>query len=177
MRFLKKILIGLVSLIVLLCGVAYLLPRHVHVERTVSIGAPPEAIFPYVNSLQKSAHWSPWLGIDPNISLTYEGPEEGVGNKLTWSSDHPDVGSGQQEITASTLNQSVESSLDFGDMGTAVASFQLDPEQNSTRVTWSLVADMGTNPIGRWMGLMMDKWVGADYEKGLNNLKVLIEKP
>jgi hypothetical protein len=25
------------------------------------------------------------------------------------------------------------------------------------------------------MGLMMDKWVGGDYEKGLSNLKALVE--
>jgi hypothetical protein len=34
---------------------------------------------------------------------------------------------------------------------------------------------MGVNPVGRWMGLMMDRWVGADYERGLANLKALVE--
>ena len=27
----------------------------------------------------------------------------------------------------------------------------------------------------RWMGLMMDNWVGGDYERGLVNLKELVE--
>ena len=27
----------------------------------------------------------------------------------------------------------------------------------------------------RWMGLMMDGWVGPDYEKGLQNLRKLVE--
>ncbi|MCX8952648.1 hypothetical protein OU790_04290 [Ruegeria sp. NA] len=36
-------------------------------------------------------------------------------------------------------------------------------------------SDLGLNPMSRWMELMMDKWVGGDYERGLNNLKVLIE--
>jgi hypothetical protein len=42
-------------------------------------------------------------------------------------------------------------------------------------VTWMLDTDMGAGPIGRWMGLMMDKWVGGDYETGLQNLKSLVE--
>src|SRR5690606_16939708 len=42
-------------------------------------------------------------------------------------------------------------------------------------VTWSMQADMGNNPIGRWMGLMMDSIVGADYETGLASLKKLVE--
>jgi len=33
------------------------------------------------------------------------------------------------------------------------------------------------NPMGRWMGLMMDGWVGPDYETGLSNLKSLVEGP
>ena len=34
---------------------------------------------------------------------------------------------------------------------------------------------MGARPAGRWLGLMMDNWVGADYERGLSNLKALVE--
>ena len=35
--------------------------------------------------------------------------------------------------------------------------------------------DMGKNPIGKFFGLMMDKMVGPDFERGLNNLKSLCE--
>eukprot|EP01023_Acetabularia_acetabulum_P038207 TRINITY_DN36513_c1_g1_i1.p2 TRINITY_DN36513_c1_g1~~TRINITY_DN36513_c1_g1_i1.p2 ORF type:complete len:157 (-),score=35.49 TRINITY_DN36513_c1_g1_i1:16-486(-) len=35
---------------------------------------------------------------------------------------------------------------------------------------------MGSGPMGRWMGLMMDRWVGADYEQGLQNLKAVVEQ-
>ena len=167
MRILRNLLIGLVVLALALVAVAYILPREVPVERSIVIDAPPEAIFPYVNSLQRSAEWSPWLGIDPDVQLTYAGPEEGVDNMLAWTSDHPQVGSGRQRITVSIPNERVESDLDFGDMGRAVATIALMPQGDQTQVTWGLIADMGLNPIGRWMGLMMDNWVGPDYERGL----------
>ena len=34
---------------------------------------------------------------------------------------------------------------------------------------------MGAGPVGRWFGLMMDRLIGLDYEKGLANLKTLAE--
>jgi hypothetical protein len=30
---------------------------------------------------------------------------------------------------------------------------------------------LGRNPVVRLMGFMFDKWIGADYERGLENLK------
>ena len=60
-------------------------------------------------------------------------------------------------------------------MGTARAAFTLEPSGTGTLVTWTLVADMGLNPVGRWMGLMMDRWVGTDYERGLINLRRVAE--
>lgn len=175
MRLLGRGIGILLGIVVALAAVAFLLPREVVVTRFAVINAPPSAVFPWVNSLQKTAEWSPWMGLDPDIQVTFEGPESGVGNVMAWVSAKPEVGSGRQEITVSTPETRVESALDFGDMGTAKASFDLVPEGTGTRVTWGLVSDMGNNPVGRYMGLMLDRWVGADYEKGLASLKAKVE--
>lgn len=175
MRILKWILgIVVVLGLVFLAG-GMLLPREVTVARSVEIDAPPEAVFPYVNSLKAGQEWSPWLSRDPDVELAYSGPDEGVGAVMTWASDQQDVGSGRQEIVASVPEERVETDLDFGPMGTAKATFLLEDAGGGTRVTWDLVADMGSGPVGRWMGLMMDGLVGADYEQGLSNLKALVE--
>lgn len=175
MGFVKRLLqIIFVLFIVFVVG-AFLLPREVEVSRTASIDAPPEAIFPYVNSMKATEEWSPWLGRDPEVQLTYSGPEAGVGNTLEWASEVPEVGSGSQVITASVDNERVETALDFGDMGTAVAHFDLVKSGASTDVTWGFKTDTGYNPMARWMGLMMDGWVGGDYETGLANLKTVVE--
>ncbi len=175
MVFLKRVLGVLAVVVVLLVAIAYLLPRQVEVTRSATIAAPPEQVFAHVSSLSKFSEWSPWGNLDPDMQVTFSGPEMGVGNKMEWSSDHPNVGNGVQEITAIVENERVESALDFGDMGTAIASFDLAKSGGGTEITWGLKSDMGNNPIGRWMGLMMDGWVGADYEKGLANLKEMIE--
>lgn len=175
MRVVRVLLIGVAALIAILVLVAYLLPREVTVMRQTVIEAPPESVFPWVSSLQKAAEWSPWMGLDPDLQVTYEGPPEGVGNKMSWVSQKSEVGSGTQEITASVPNEKVETALDFGDMGVAKAAILLSPEGNGTKVTWTLVSDMGMNPMGRYIGLMLDSWVGKDYEKGLANLKLKVE--
>lgn len=175
MQWMKRIFLGLILLVLMLIGISYLLPGKAEVARSITIDAPPQAVFPYVNSMQETEHWSPWLHRDPETKLAYFGPETGVGNTLKWASDHPQVGTGSQEIVESIQNQSVRTALDFGPMGTATAMFTLQPENGQTLVTWGFVSDLGLNPMSRWMGLMMDSWVGGDYERGLKNLKVLVE--
>ncbi len=175
MRILRNILIGLVVLIAALAAGAYLLPRNVIVEREITIDAAPEDVFPHINSLQAFSEWSPWSDRDPDMTVSYSGPETGVGNVMEWQSDQPDVGNGRQEIVAVSENEEVRTTLDFGAMGTAEAWWILADANGGTTVTWGLDADMGNNPMGRWMGLMMDGLVGADYDTGLANLKTLIE--
>ncbi|MDJ1008492.1 MAG: SRPBCC family protein [Paracoccaceae bacterium] len=175
MRILKWILGIVVVLALVFVAGGYLLPREVTVARSIEIDAPPGDVFPHVNSLKAGQEWSPWLERDPEVEVTFTGPDEGVGAGMAWSSEQPDVGIGSQEIVLSEPDRRVETALDFGQMGTAKAAFLLEEAGAGTRVTWDLVADMGAGPMGRWMGLMMDGWVGADYEQGLSNLKTLVE--
>lgn len=176
MRLLRNLVLGLIGLAVVLAAAAYLLPRQVSVARSVSIAAPPEKVFPYVNSLQKFTEWSPWAAKDPGMKVTHEGPAEGVGAKMTWASDNADVGTGTQEITESVPGERVVNRLEFGGMAPAGAYFDLEPEGEGTLVTWTVEMDMGMNPVGRWFGLMMDGMVGKDFDQGLGNLKALAEK-
>lgn len=175
MRFVKRAITFLFVIAVVFAAGGMLLPRNVNVTRSIQIDAPPEEVFPHVNSLKAAAEWSPWLALDPDVALTYEGPDEGVGAKLAWASDHPNVGTGSQEIIASDDNQRVETALDFGQMGTANATYVLEATSLGTQITWGLGVDMGFGPMGRWFGLMMDGQVGPDYETGLQNLKELVE--
>jgi effector-binding domain-containing protein len=175
MRILKKIVLFVVVLVVLLAGIGMLLPRSVHVERSTSIGAPPATVFALVNGYRLFNKWSPWFALDPEAQYSYEGPDFGAGAKMAWASAKKDVGSGSQKIVESRPNEMVRTELDFGDQGLATAQFNLSREGEGTTVTWGLDADMGAGPIGRWFGLMMDRMVGKDYEKGLAGLKTLAE--
>ncbi len=175
MRILKWLLGSFAVLIgVVLIG-GMLLPREITVERSAEINAPAAKIFPHVNSPEATQAWSPWLSLDPATQVSFGDVKAGEGARMEWASDHAQVGSGKMEVVESMENQYVVSALDFGDMGLAEARYDLAEEGGKTTVTWGLKVDMGSGPIRRWMGLMMDSWVGADYERGLANLKALVE--
>jgi hypothetical protein len=70
---LKTIAIVAVILIVALLIYAATKPDVFRVERSASIKAPPEKIFPLVNDLQSHAIWSPWEKKDPAMKRTYSG--------------------------------------------------------------------------------------------------------
>ncbi len=175
MKIIKRIIGAIVFIAIILTAIAFSLPRTVSVERSVAINATPDKIFPLVNNQKNGEQWSPWLARDPNMQVTYSGPDAGVGSKMEWASDNRNVGNGTATIVESVENQSIKTTLDFGSEGKADAWFSFVPQDQSTLVSWGFTTDMGINPIGRWMGLMMDKWVGGDYEQGLANLKVLVE--
>ncbi len=175
MKVIKRIFLSIFVLLLLLIAISFLLPREVSVARSTVIAAPPEAIFPYLDDLKRFNEWSPWAARDPDMQQRYEGPDSGVGQKVTWASEHPEVGSGSQEITESVANRRLRTALDFGGQGTAVASFDLQQEGSGTKITWGFTSDLGFNPIARYMGLMFDRWIGADYEAGLASLKQLVE--
>jgi carbon monoxide dehydrogenase subunit G len=175
MKTLKNIALVVLLLVVLLVLVSFMLPSQVHVERALTINAPPEKVFEQINTLKNWEKWSPWHKLDPNMKLEYEGAPAGVGAKYTWESQQRNVGSGSLAITQSTTNYLIQTAMDFGGQGQAKGTFKLEKEQAATKVTWSMDSDLGKSPIAKFFGLLMDKMVGPDFEKGLNNLKSVSE--
>jgi effector-binding domain-containing protein/uncharacterized protein YndB with AHSA1/START domain len=174
-KILKPILIGLLALIALLVLIGLLLPSAAHVERSVSIAAPPGAVYDIINDLRRFNEWSPWFEKDPKARYSFSGPESGVGSRLEWSSNDSSVGTGSQEIVESVPGQRVRTHLDFGSQGSGDAVFTIAPEAAGAKVIWGFDTDLGSNILGRYFGLAMDSIVGAEYEHGLAKLKALAE--
>jgi uncharacterized protein YndB with AHSA1/START domain len=171
-----KILKFIGAVIVVVLAVAYILPGKVQVERATVIKAPPSEVFALVNSFENFNDWSPWYERDPNGDYRVEGPPEGVGARMIWSSEKPDVGKGSQEIIESVPESLVRTKLDFGDMGDANAFFQLEARgEDSTHLVWGFRSDLGLNPVSRYFGLMFERWIGPDYEQGLAKPKSIAE--
>ena len=175
MSILKRLLLVLVLLVgaLVLCG--FLLPASTHVERSVSIARPPADVFAMLNSYRRFNEWSPWHGLDPNTTYVYEGPAEGVGAGMRWSSEQSNVGKGRQTIVESVTNEKIGTRLEFEGQNDALATFTLSAEGDGTRVVWSFETEHGKNPISRWFGLMLDRWVGGDFARGLAKLKTVLE--
>jgi hypothetical protein len=170
----RKILYAVFAIIAVLVVVGFVLPRQVHVERSIVVDRPPPAVFPYANSLRRFNEWSPWADIDPAAKITFDGPDSGVGSRMHWAGNKK-VGVGTDTIVESAENRHVGLELDFGPQGKATSTIELTPTGGGTRVRWTLDMDVGAGPVGRYVGLFMDRIIGPDYERGLAKLKHLAE--
>jgi uncharacterized protein YndB with AHSA1/START domain len=175
MKILKGLLVVVVALVALFLGVGLFLPTTAHVERSIATTASPEAVYGIVSDFRRFNEWSPWASLDPGTKYTYSGPESGVGARMEWTSDDPDVGSGSQEVVAVEPGRSVTSKLEFGTQDQATTTLTLTPEGGVTTILWAFDSNFEGNFLGRYFGLMLDRFVGADYEKGLARLKALAE--
>ena len=76
---LKTIAIIAVVLIAAILGYAMTVPDNFRVQRTTSIKAPPEKIFPLIIDLHSWGSWSPWEKLDPTMKRTHSGAASGMG--------------------------------------------------------------------------------------------------
>lgn len=174
MRPLMRLVLGLVGLVAILAAVAVGLPPHVTVARSVVINAPESAVFPYVNNLHRLGDWSPWKLRDPQLTMTYGGPEEGKGAQIQWTSQKPSIGTGSMSISDSNLNRSVELAANLNNVE-GTSTFEIAPSGSGSKLTWSFGYDTGSSPLKRWKALMLDSFIGAEYRAGLDKLKEKIE--
>jgi effector-binding domain-containing protein/uncharacterized protein YndB with AHSA1/START domain len=169
----RKIVIGVAAFVVMVVGVAFLLPSTARVERSQVIKATPEEIFAVVNDLTRFKDWTAWGEMDPKMKITLDGPPTGAGARMSWASEA--LGAGSQQIVESTPFKLVTTKLDFGDAGEASTSMSLEPVDGGTKVVWVFETELGMNPVSRYMGLMIDGQVGGDFDRGLSRLKALVE--
>lgn len=171
-----KIVIIITVVVAAFLGFVALRPSQYRIARSTVIAAPAAAIFSHVNDLNKSAVWSPWLKIDPQVKVAYEGPAAGVGASSTWAGNN-EIGKGRQTIIESKADELVRIKLEFVKpmAGVATTDFALNSEGGHTRVTWSMYGD--NNFIGKVFCLFMDqdKMIGTPFDKGLGDLKALVE--
>jgi len=176
MKILKIIGLSILILVIILVGIAYLLPRHVMIERTASIKASPEIVFGQVNILKNWEQWSPWHHIDPKMKLEYNNILSGKGASYSWQSEVKNVGNGKLTITRCVPFDTIDVEMNFMNQGTTLGGYILKKVDSTVVLRWWMDADMGNNPIGRWMGLLMDRIIGKDFEKGLNSIKTISER-
>jgi hypothetical protein len=174
MRPMMRLILGLCALVLILAGVALELPNQVTIARSTVINAPEPVVFAYLNSLKRFNEWSPWTARDPQLQATLSGAEQGEGAKIEWHSDKKSVGTGSMEITGSDPNRHIDLAVDFNGLD-GTAFYDISPSGSGSKVIWGFSHQSGASPIKRWKGLMLDRYVGADYSAGLVKLKELIE--
>lgn len=176
----KKVILGALAGIVLaiaaFCIVVAMQPEDFKITRTTTINAAPDKVFEQVNDFRKWEAWSPWAKIDPAMKTTYMGPAAGVGASYAWVGNDQ-VGEGKMTITQSHPNEHIAIDLEFIKPFAAknLTEFMLKPEGSGTNVTWTMAGKNNFVMKAFALVMNMDKLVGADFEKGLAQMKTLVE--
>jgi hypothetical protein len=176
--FAKYTLALLAAIVGVLFVVIVMQPDDFSVARAATFKATPAAVFAQVNDFHKWDAWSPWAKKDPNAKTMFDGPTSGKGAKFSWDGNS-DVGKGSMTIVESEPNELVRIRLDFIEpfAVTNDVNMKVEPVGDETRLTWSM--DGKKNFMAKAIGLVFDceKMCGDEFEKGLANMKAIVEHP
>jgi uncharacterized protein YndB with AHSA1/START domain len=151
-------------------------PDLIRIERSTTINAPPEKIFPLIDDFHNWSQWAPQDKGDITVKRTFSGSASGEGAVSDWTGTG-NTGRGRMSITRSVPPTNVSVLVDWVKPFQAhnLNEFTLEPQGATTKVTWTM---QGTNVY--MMKLMsvftnMDRFMGKHFEDGLANLKAAAE--
>lgn len=177
MKFIKKVLVVLFSVVAIILVVSLFLPKQFRVERTVRIDKPKEEVFEYIRYLRNQEEYSAWSQLDPDMEKDYEGIDGEIGFVSSWKSKHDKVGIGQQEITNIDEGNRIEYIIHIDEPRESVATAYMLTESinNDTEITWGLTGDVSW-PFNFFLLIdNIDDKLGSQLELGLQNLKKEID--
>lgn len=175
MKALKIFLFVIGVIVLIFLALAYMGPKHVHIERSVQIDAPADFVMAHANTFEQMRKWGPWEEKDPNMTVSFDGIDGTLGAKYMWEGNDQ-VGKGNQVIS-SISDTHITTELNFIEPweGHSLATFTVKEHQGATIATWAF--DNEPNLFASAMGAIfsMDEMLGPDFEHGMNNLKAFVE--
>ena len=171
-----KIAIPVLVVILALLVIAATKPNSFRVERSTTIHASPEKVFPFVNDLHSWEAWSGDGAGQGTVQKIYSGPASGTGATAEWHGSGR-VGAAKMMITESVVPSKVSVKVDWLKPFEAhnLNEFTIYAEGGETKVVWSIQASnlYAMKVIGIFVN--MESAFGKHMESGLKNLKSVAE--
>jgi hypothetical protein len=173
------IVVIVLSILVLLLIIGMLVKKEYTVSRKVIVNKPKPVVFDYIRLLKNQNEYSVWATMDPDMKKEFRGTDGTKGFVSAWNSENKNVGKGEQEILKIADGDRVDYEIRFIKPfeSTSLASMStLSVSENQTKVMWEFRGKM-KYPMNLMLLFMnMEKMVGNDLDKGLQNLKRILEK-
>ena len=147
------------------------------IEKSVKVKKSPGVVYEYLKLTRNQDNFSVWNMADPNMKKSYEGTDGTVGFIYRWDSEVKNVGAGEQEITAMDDGKSIDYAIRFSRpmKNTGKTKFQITGSADGyTSVDW--IFDSPSKFPMSLFSPIFKRMLGKDLEKGLQNLKVILEK-
>jgi uncharacterized protein YndB with AHSA1/START domain len=149
-------------------------PDNFAYQRSTTINAPAEKIFPLINDLKAMTTWSPFEK-DPTMKREFSGPNAGPGQLYVFADK---CSAGDVSVLAEVPNEAVSMRLKMTKPFACDNSvqFTLVPNDAGTHVTWAM---SGKQP---YMAKLMSTFINCEkmcqkqFDEGLAKLKSLTER-
>lgn len=161
MKLIKLGLISLLLLVVLVLGMAVLIPSHVRISRAIDITAPREKLLRKIGDLRSWPQWNEFVNDSLLKSPSINARELKAGNL-------------EIRILKSTGDSIVASWKT--DQQTIIGGFNLIPSQDQFVVQWYFDFNQRWYPWEKFASIGFDKQYGPSMEKSLNLLKKQVEE-
>ena len=166
MRFVKLGIISIIVFALLITAMSLLFPSHIRISKAIDINSQRDTV---LLQLREPGKWKKWYpGADSLELLVVDGKTEGL--LLTGAQGTIRVtGSTDSTVTAVTSGKTVRE---------AVTGWNVFPTSlpNTVTVQWYMDFHLRWYPWEKFSSLLLEKRYGPIMEKGLANLKSLLEK-
>ncbi len=169
MKLLKKILIGLLLLIVLLLVLAYFLPRKMEIEASGPINAPATFAYNILNDFKNQELWDPWTEQDTSMTFDFGDLTLGEGAYIDYTSDK--YGSGRTTRVTSKKDQQIVLTSESKDMGSGSMRYDIVSQGDKSKLNW------GFNTEISWpknlINIFIKSGMKKDMKEGITNISSL----
>jgi hypothetical protein len=150
---------------------------NMKIEKSIEINKSSKLVFDYLRITKNQDNFSVWNMTDPNMKKTHQGIDGTIGFIYKWDSTMKNVGAGEQEITGVEEGKSIDYLIRFSRpmQNIGKSKFQITSlGDESTSVAW--IFDSPSKFPLSLLSPIFKKMLGKDIEKGLINLKSILEK-
>jgi len=147
------------------------------IEKSVIINKSAGVVFDYLRLTGNQDNFSVWNMADPDMNKKHHGTDGTIGFIYSWDSTMKNVGAGEQEITAIEEGKSIDYTIRFFRpmQNTGKSGFRISGlGDDASSVVW-IFESPSRFPMSL-LSPIFRKMLGKDIEKGLSNLKEILEK-
>lgn len=174
----KIALIIITVLVVAVAGLHFTAEKTFKFERSIVVNKPKDYVFSQIKMVSSHLAWNPWAKEDQNIKISTTGEDGTVGFISKWEGNS-DVGAGEEEIKSIVEGDRIITELRFKKPmeATNIAFLAVETvTPGQTKVTWNMSGENKFPGTVICRILNMQKKMEADFDKGLTELKTILEK-
>ena len=180
MGILLWVLLIVVAIIVLFLVTGVFTKKDYTVAREMVINKPKAVVFAYLKLLKNQNKFSVWGSMDPNMKTSFTGTDGTPGFISAWESEsNKNVGKGEQEILKIVDGERIDYEIRFlkpfrSTSWAFITTTALN--DNQTKVHWEFNSKMKYPSNLMLVFMNMEKMIGNDLQKGLQNLNEILSK-